>query len=116
MAGEKVSLIVGPALIVVGSGWLLSTQGIMPQINWIWTLGLLLTGGLIFGLIGFDKVTVVAGSFFILTSVLSVLRQSGSISFDVEVPILVISSGVLVLIARLSKIPKPKWLIEEVAS
>ncbi|MBI1311583.1 hypothetical protein GC176_09775 [bacterium] len=113
MAGGKGSLAVAVILIAVGTCWLLSTLGVMPQINWIWTLGLGLTGGLIFGLIGIDKITIVAGSFFIMTSILSVLRQTGRISFDVEVPILVITSGLLLMISRLPAIPRPKWLLED---
>ena len=116
MSGGKGSLAIAVILIAVGTCWLLSTMGVMPQINWLWTLGLGLTGGLIIGLIGVDKVTIVAGSFFVVTSILSVLRQTGRITFDVEVPILVITSGVLLIISRMPAIPKPKWLLEDAIS
>jgi len=39
-----------------------------------------------------------------------VLRQTGILSIDSEVPILVIIIGVLLLVARLPKVPPPKWL------
>lgn len=113
MSGNRSSLVLATGLITVGTGSLLSSLGLMPQINWIWTLGLALTGGLTLALLGRDKVTVVAGPFFILTSALSVLRQVGHLSFDVEVPVLVLASGVLVLLSRLQSIPNPKWLIED---
>lgn len=116
MASGKASLAVAVILIAVGSCWLLSTLGGMPRISWLWTPGLGLTGGLIFGLIGLDEVTVVARAFFLLTSLLSVLRQTGRITFDVEVPILVNASGVLLMVARLSVIPKSKWLIDDPVS
>jgi hypothetical protein len=59
---------------------------------------------------GLNKVTVVVGPFFILASMLSVLRQSGQLSINIEVPILVIAVGILVLIARLPAIPAPSWV------
>ena len=55
---------------------------------------------------------MVIGPFFIVTSCLSVLRQTGRIGFNVEVPILVIVAGVLLLIARLPIVPVPKWFYE----
>ncbi len=100
-------------LITVGTGWLLSTLGIAPSINWVWTLGLAVVGLLTFVIGGVDKVTVVIGPFFILASTLSILRQTGRLSFDVEVPALVILSGILLIVARLPVIPTPKWITSE---
>lgn len=110
MTMEKKTLILPILLITVGSGWLLTTLGIAPGIDWVWTLGLAIVGFLAFVVGGFDKVTFVVGTFFIITSCLSVLRQTERISLDVEVPILVISAGVLLLAARHSAIPVPPWL------
>lgn len=59
---------------------------------------------------GIDKVTVVIGSFFVLASCLLLLRQTGRMSVDKEVPVLVIAAGVLLLVARLKSIPAPTWL------
>jgi len=97
-------------LIAVGTGWLLTTLGIAPGIDWVWTLGLAAVGTLTFVVGGFDKVTFVLGLFFFITAFLSVLRQTGRISLDVEVPILVIVSGILLLIARHPLIPIPSWI------
>jgi hypothetical protein len=65
---------------------------------------------LTFVLGGVDKVTVAIGPFFILASCLSTLRQTGRLSVDMEIPILVIAAGVLLLIARSKSIPAPDWL------
>ena len=100
-------------LITIGVGWLLTTLGIAPGINWIWTLGLAATGVLAIAIGGLDKVTVVVGPFFIIASCLSLLRQTGRLAADTEVPILVIVSGVLLLAARLPTIPLPKWILQE---
>jgi hypothetical protein len=99
-------------LIAVGTGWLLTTLGVAPGIDWVWTLALAVVGLLAFVIGGFDKVTVVLGPFFIVASCLSVLRQTGRIAIDVEVPILVIIAGVLLLIARHPAVPIPKWIQE----
>jgi hypothetical protein len=113
MQPDKKSLILPILLITVGAGWLLSTLGVAPRIDWVWTLGLAIVGLLTFVLGGFDKLTVVVGPFFMVASLLSVLRQTGRIPLDVEVPILVILAGILLLIARTPAIPIPKWIIEE---
>lgn len=112
MPSDKKTLILPLLLITIGTGWLLSTLGIAPGIDWVWTLGLGLVGLLAFVVGGFDKVTFVVGIFFLATSCLSVLRQTGRLSLDVEVPILVITAGVLLLVARLPWIPVPTWLLQ----
>jgi hypothetical protein len=100
-------------IIVVGVGWLLTGLGIGPGIDWIWTLGLGVIGVLAFVVSkGFDKISVVIAPFFLLASLLSVLRQTGQLSLNIEVPILVISIGVLLLVAQLPAVPKPDWVVE----
>jgi hypothetical protein len=110
MSDAKLALILPIVLITVGAGWLLSTLGVAPKIDWVWTLGLLVAGVLTFALYGFDKVTLVVGAFLVLASILSILRQTERISTDVEVPILVIVSGILLLVVRHPRVPTPKWL------
>jgi hypothetical protein len=105
-------LIVPILLITFGVGWLLTTLGVAPEIDWVWTLGIAIVGVLVFALGGFDKVTVVVGPFFLIASFLSILRQTGRMRVDIEVPILVITAGVLLLIARHRAIPAPKWLVD----
>jgi hypothetical protein len=107
---DKQALILPILLITVGVGWLLSTLGITPEINWVWTLGLLVAGVLTFVIYGFDKVTLAVGGFFVIASILSILRQTGRLSPDIEIPILVIVIGALLLIVRHRNIPAPKWL------
>ena len=90
----------------------MTAQGFAPGVNWIWTLGLGVVGILTFVISkGLDKVSVVLGPFFLLTSLLSVLRQTGQLSVDVEVPVLVISIGALLLVAQLPSIPMPDWFV-----
>jgi hypothetical protein len=112
MSGGK-TLVIPVLLITLGIGWLLTSLGVVPQVDWVWTLGLAFVGVLAFVLGGFDKVTVAVGPFFLIASCLSVMRQTGRLAINLEVPILVIAAGVLLLVARLKSIPAPDWLIED---
>jgi hypothetical protein len=113
MNPDKKTLVFPILLVTVGTGWLLSTLGVAPRIDWVWTLGLAAVGLLAFVAGGIDKFTVVIGPLFIIASCLSVLRQTGRLDLDVEVPILVIVAGVLLLIVRHPVIPVPNWIVEE---
>ncbi len=116
MTAGKQTLVLPVLLMTVGTGWLLTTLGLAPGIDWIWTLGLAITGILMVIVGGFNKVTFVTSSFFIAASMLSVARQTGRIALDVEVPILVILSGALMFIARSPAIPAPKWALDASSS
>lgn len=111
----RLSLILPLLLIVLGTGWLLTTLGIAPALDWVWILSLALTGVLFFVIGGFDKLTIVAGPFFLIASLLSVLRQTERLTLNTEVPVLIIVSGVLLLVARSSRIPMPKWFVSEIS-
>lgn len=110
---NKKTLILPLLIIAIGSGWLLTTLGLVPGLNWIWVLGLAVIGLLSFAVSGIDKSTVVIGPFFLIASCLSVLRQTGRLTFDVEVPVLVIVIGVLLLVAGSKSIPLPEWVVLE---
>jgi hypothetical protein len=105
------TLVVPVLLITFGVGWLLTTLGVVPEIDWVWTLGIAVVGILTFALGGIDKVTVTIGPFFLLASFLSIQRQTDRLRIDLEVPILIIAIGVLLLVARHPAIPAPAWLI-----
>lgn len=64
-----------------------------------------------FVLSGFDKLTVVVGPLFLSASMLSVMRQTGRLSLDREIPILVIELGMLLLVARSKSLPAPRWIL-----
>jgi hypothetical protein len=112
MSFDKKTLIFPLLLITLGTGWLLTTIGVAPDINWVWTLGIAVLGLLTFVIGGFDKVTVVLGPFLLIASCLSVLRQTERLRFDIEVPVLVIIAGILLFVARLPMVPMPTWMKE----
>jgi hypothetical protein len=113
MKPDKRTLLLPILLITIGVGWLLGNLGISPDIDWIWTLGLAAAGLMTFAVGGIDKATMVIGPFFLAASGLSVLRQTGKLPLDLEAPILVILSGILLLVVRIPAIPSPKWMIDE---
>ena len=111
-SNRRAQLVIPVLIITVGVGWLLTAQGFAPDVNWIWILGLAVVGILTVVLSkGFDKVSVVLGPFFLLASLLSVLRQTGRLSLNIEMPVLVIGVGVLLLVAQLPTIRKPDWYV-----
>lgn len=111
MAGSKKALAVPILIIALGVGWLLTTLNVVPGMNWIWILGLAATGLLVL-VASIDKVTVVIGPFLIAATIFSILRQTGRMTVDTEIPSLVIVFGVLMLLARILPIRPPKWIIE----
>lgn len=109
MNGRR-SLWIGCLLIAMGTGWLLTAMGVAPGVDWMWTLGVAAVGVLTFIVGGFDKVTFVVGTFFIAASTFSVLRQTNQLKFDIEVPLLVMTGGVLLVLSNLPLIPEPTWM------
>jgi hypothetical protein len=99
-------------MITLGVGWLLTVHNVLPGVNWIWILGLAVTGLLILLLGGIDKATFVIGPFLIASTFFSLMRQTGRISIDTEAPSLVIVFGALMLLAMLLPIRVPAWIIE----
>src|SRR5437773_534591 len=106
------SLAVPILIIGLGVGWLLTAHNVLPGVNWVWLLALGIVGVLVIAIGGFDKVTLVLGPFLIVATIFSLLRQTGHITVDTEVPALVILLGLLLLLVRVLPVPSPKWLIE----
>lgn len=113
MKSDKSGVILPVLLITVGAGWLITSLGVWPGIDWIWTLGLAAVGVMSFLISGLDKVTVVLGPLFIAASGLSFLRQTGHVTLDVEIPALVMLAGILMLVARVPAVPTPSWIIQD---
>jgi hypothetical protein len=110
MNESKSMVAIAVLVIALGVAWLLNTLNVIPGIDWIWTGGLGIAGILVLMMSGIDTVSVVVGPFLLVTSVLSVLRQTGRLRFDIEMPILAIVFGVLFLFAVILPLPKPHFL------
>ena len=91
-------------IIATGIGWLLSSRNVLPGVNWAWVL-VMATAGILVLSNGLTKLTVVLGPMLLISSVLIVMLQTERIAIDMFFPVLVISFGVLMLLARCSSLP-----------
>jgi hypothetical protein len=106
-------VIVAVLVIVLGIAWLLNTLDVIPGVDWLWTGGLGITGILVIAANGINKFTFVVGLFLVVSSVFSVLRQTGSLRPNIEMPVLFIIFGVLLLLSLVLPLATPKFLREE---
>ena len=100
-------------VIALGIAWLLNTLGVIPGVNWLWTGALGVAGILVLATNRINKFTFVIGLFLLVSSVFSVLRQTGRLRADIEMPVLFIVFGVLVLLSLLLPLATPEFLREE---
>jgi hypothetical protein len=101
MKTNKWPIVISMLVIALGVAWLLNTLNIIASVDWVWTLGLAVAGILIIALGERSKLTFVIGPFLVISSIFSVLRQTGRIRVNIEFPILFIVLGLLMLIAHL---------------
>jgi hypothetical protein len=97
----KQKLTVPILIITVGVAWLLNTLNVVPDVDWVWSLGLLAAGILTLTIGGITKTTLVVGPLLLVGSVFSVLRQTGRLQEQTEIPLLVIILGGLMLWVQL---------------
>jgi hypothetical protein len=95
-------------LIVLGVAWLLNSLDWLPEIHWVWIIGLAGAGIAIMVLDGLTKSSVVAGPLLILAAVLSFCRQYYGLGWRFMIPVMLISAGVLMLVARSPSIPESR--------
>jgi hypothetical protein len=88
-------------LIVGGTGWLLNVLDVLPEVDWLWTLGLAALGVLTLAVGGIDRVTVALGPLLLVASYCSFLRQTGRLTMAREAPIITIVLGLLLLLGQL---------------
>ena len=102
---SKTEIVAPVVLVAIGVGWLLSSLDIVSGVSWVWSLGLAAAGVLVLFSRGMNKGSIVIGPFLLVSAALSVFRQTGKLSLDVEVPLLFITLGVLLFVSRLSNLP-----------
>ena len=112
MNGSKKSLFVSLLIMLLGVAWLLNTLDVIPRVDWLWTIGISGLGILILTFGGWNRIGVVVGMFLVFAGTFSILRQTGRMRPEIEVPCLVIVFGALLLTVQLVRIPLPKWMEE----
>jgi hypothetical protein len=95
-------------LIVLGATWLLHTLNWLPDIHWLWVIGLAGAGVAILLLDGITKSSIVAGPLLILAGLMSFLRQSYALGWNIEIPVMLIAAGILMLAARSPSVPESR--------
>lgn len=113
MSATKTTIMLAMLVIALGSAWLLNTLGVIPGVNWLWTGGLGVIGILVLVANGVNKFTFVIGLFLLVSAVFSVLRQTGRLAEDIEMPVLFIIFGVLLLLSLLLPLATPEFLRED---
>jgi hypothetical protein len=103
-------------LIVAGAAWLLSSLNWLPEVHWLWILGLAGAGMAILMLDGITKSSVVAGPLLILAGLLSFFHQYYLLGWRFIIPIMLIAWGSMMLIARSPSIPESRRLRRRIES
>jgi len=93
-------------LIVLGLTWLLNSLDWLPDIHWLWIIGLAGAGTAILVLDGITKSSVVAGPLLILAGILSFFRQYYGLGWRFIIPVMLIAAGTFMLVARSPSIPE----------
>jgi len=113
MKNSKGMLVISILTVVIGAGLLLNAMGLLPPIDWLWTLGLCIAGILTLTFGGINKLTVVAGPFLIFASLTSILRQTDLLPLKYEIPLLIIALGCLLFLVEVLHLPIPRCLQDE---
>ncbi len=111
MTPSRPLIVFGVLTIAFGGLWLLAQLQMLPDINWLWSGFLAVCGVLCFLAGGISRASVVMGLWFFAAAVTSVMRRTGSLTFEVEVPVLVIVLGCLLLLAAVMPPDKPRVVV-----
>jgi len=106
-------IILAVLVIALGIAWLLNTLDVIPGVDWLWTGGLGVAGILVLAARSINKFNFVIGSFLLISSVCSILRQTGKLRPNIEMPVLFIVFGVLILASILLPLATPEVFREE---
>ena len=108
MNSRKPAIAISFLIVAVGIAWLLNAMHIVPNLDWVWIIGLGVSGILLLTVTRLDRFNFVAGLSLIVSSVLAALRQSGTITVNIEAPVLFITVGILLLLAQLLPLPSTR--------
>ena len=113
MKSRKPAIAIAFLIVALGIAWLLNAMRVAPNLDWIWIIGLGVSGILLLTVTRMDRFNFVAGLSLIVSSVLAVLRQSGKLTVNVEAPVLFITIGMLLLLAQFIPLPASAPALEE---
>ena len=93
------------ALLLLGVAWLLDSLDWLPNIRWVWVIGLLAAGIGILVLDGVTKSSLVSSALLVGAGVMAFFHQFHGLGWRFIIPIMLIVAGVAQLIARSPAIP-----------
>jgi hypothetical protein len=98
---------IATSLLIIGLGlaWLLNAMDFVPGVDWLLVALLGISGILLLTLVRLDRFNFVVGTSLILSSIFSVLWQTGKLSFNIGAPLLFMCVGLLMLFAYLFRLP-----------
>ncbi len=105
MKTRKSAIAISLLIIALGVAWLLNVTKVIPGVDWVWVMGLGVSGILLLAFAQLDRFNFVVGVSLIVSSVLSVLRQTGKLVVNIEAPVLFITVGILLFLSQLLPIP-----------
>ena len=105
MKSRKPAIAISVLIVALGVAWLLNAMNVKPELDWIWIVGLGISGILLLTTNRLDRFNFVAGLSLMVSSVLAALRQSGKVSVNVEAPVLFITVGILLFLSQLLPLP-----------
>lgn len=108
MAQNRERFVLPVLVIAVGVALLLDVRRVLPGVEWIFPVVFAAAGLLTLYVRRFDKITFVFGPALLVASVTSFLRETGRLSLECELPILIIVLGGLMLLAQLLNIGLPE--------
>ena len=98
------------ALLLLGIAWLLDSLHWLPDIHWVWVIGLVGAGIAIMLLDGLTKSSVVAGPLLIGAGLMAFFHQFYFLGWRFMIPIMLILAGLAMLVARSPSIPQSRRL------
>jgi len=110
---RKPAIAISLLIVALGIAWLLNAMRVAPDLDWIWIIGLGVSGILLLTVTRLDRFNFVAGVSLIVSSVLAALRQSGKLTVNVEAPVLFITVGLLLLLSQFLPLSSSTILPEE---
>ena len=93
------------ALLVLGVVWLLDSLDWLPNIRWVWVIGLLAAGVGILIVDGITKSSVVASALLIGAGLMVFFHQFYGLGWRFILPVMLIVAGGAQLVARSPAIP-----------
>lgn len=102
-------------IIIYGLSLLIDEWGIVPEVDWVKTVGTGAVGAMIVFIWGVNRISIVLGPLLFIASVCLFFKQVGCLHTTIIGPVLIIFIGIFVLIGRLIPIrsSKPVLYCEE---